>query len=138
MLNSKILFCVWSGLVFKICLNNLQVVHNNSKICVLFLLITLLARAVEYADCISAEGEDYPNECPKQSDGEASVIMELSGMWSISSLPSLPGPLWLRVVAPDRVLSMGQMEQFDISTLYKQMTFAKLNCLKKNCLIIQL
>ena len=25
-------------------------------------------------------------------------------------LPSLPGPLWSRVVAPDRVLSMGQIE----------------------------
>ena len=27
-----------------------------------------------------------------------------------SSLLSLPGPLWLGVVAPDRVLSMGQIE----------------------------
>ena len=31
-------------------------------------------------------------------------------MWSNSSLSSLPGPIWLRVVASDRVLSMGQME----------------------------
>ena len=27
-----------------------------------------------------------------------------------NSLPSLPGPLWLGVVAPDRILSMGQIE----------------------------
>ena len=31
-------------------------------------------------------------------------------MRSASSLPSPPGPLWLGVVAPDRVLSMGQIE----------------------------
>ena len=55
-----------------------------------------------------------PNECPgydiKQSDGEASAL-ELSEMRSISSLPLLPGPLCPGVVAPDRVLSMGQIEQ---------------------------
>ena len=31
-------------------------------------------------------------------------------MQSTPSLPSLPGPLWPRVVAPDRVLSRGQIE----------------------------
>ena len=46
----------------------------------------------------------------KQSDGEAPVMLELWEMWSTSSLPSLPGPLWSRVVAPDKVLSMGQIE----------------------------
>ena len=44
----------------------------------------------------------------KQSDGEAPV------MWSTSLLPSIPGPLWSDVVAPDRVLSLGQLELFDI------------------------
>ena len=34
-------------------------------------------------------------------------MRELWGMQSIPSLPSLPGPLWSGVVAPDRVLSMG-------------------------------
>ena len=42
-----------------------------------------------------------------------------------TSLPLLPGPLWLRVVAPDRIISMGQIELFDISTECKQMTYAK-------------
>ena len=32
----------------------------------------------------------------KQSDGEASVMLELWGMRSTLSLPSLPGPLWPR------------------------------------------
>ena len=55
-----------------------------------------------------------PNECPghdtKQTDSEVPVIMELCGMQSTPSLPSLPGQLWLGLVAPDRVLSMGQTE----------------------------
>ena len=41
-------------------------------------------------------------------------MLELCGMQSTSSLPSLPGPLWSLVVTPERVLSMGQIELFDI------------------------
>ena len=49
----------------------------------------------------------YPqNACPvydtKQSDGEVPVMIDLWGMQSTSLLPSLPGLLWLRVVAPDK------------------------------------
>ena len=43
----------------------------------------------------------------KQSDGEVPVMLELWKMQSNPSLPSLPSPLWLGVVTPDRVLSMG-------------------------------
>ena len=47
-----------------------------------------------------------PNECPgydtKQSDGEVPAMLELWGMQSTPSLPSLPGPLWPGVVAPDK------------------------------------
>ena len=54
------------------------------------------------------------NECPrydnKQSDGEAPVRLKLWGMWSTLSLPLLLGPLRPGVVAPDRVLSIGQIE----------------------------
>ena len=43
--------------------------------------------------------------CPgydrKQSDVEDSVILELWGMRSTSSLPWLPGPNWTGVVAPN-------------------------------------
>ena len=57
---------------------------------------------------------DSPNESPgydaKQSDGEAPVILEIWGMRSTPSLPSLLGPLWPGVVAPDRVQFMGQIE----------------------------
>ena len=66
------------------------------------------------------------SECPgyntKQSDGQVPVILELWGMWSTSSLPSLPDPLWLGVVAADRILSMRQIELNG--------TYVKLNCLK--------
>ena len=37
-------------------------------------------------------------------------MLELWGMLSTPLLPLLPGPLWVEVVAPDRVLSMGQIE----------------------------
>ena len=37
-------------------------------------------------------------------------MLELQRMWSIPSLPLLPGPLWSGEVAPDRVLSIGQIE----------------------------
>ena len=46
----------------------------------------------------------------EQSDGEATVMQELWEMLNTPSLPSLPGPLWLGLVARDRVLSMGQIE----------------------------
>ena len=39
------------------------------------------AGAIEYTDCISAEGLDSRNDCPryeiKQSDGEAPVMLKL-------------------------------------------------------------
>ena len=88
-----------------------------------------------------------PNECPsydtKQSDGEAPVILELWGMQSTPSLPSLPGPLWLEVVAPGRVLPMGQIELYCVLMLngiawnrtvltFKLHIYVKLNCLKWN------
>ena len=49
-------------------------------------------------------------------------MLELWGMQITPSMTSLPGPLWPGVVAPDRVLSMGQIELFDHLTVYKQMT----------------
>ena len=52
------------------------------------------AWAVECTDCISAEEEDLPPMSVliwhKNSNGEASVILEFCGMHSNSSLPSPP------------------------------------------------
>ena len=45
----------------------------------------------------------------KQSDNEVQVMLEHWGMRSTPSLPSLPDPLRPRVIAPDRVLSIGEM-----------------------------
>ena len=73
-----------------------------------------MAGALEYTDCNSADGWPTPNECPrydtKQSDGEFPVSLELWGVQSTPSLPLLPGQLWPRVVVPDWVLSIGQIE----------------------------
>ena len=53
------------------------------------------------------------NECPvygiKQSDSDVPVMLKLWGMQSTPSLPSLPVSLWPGVVAPDRILSIGQI-----------------------------
>ena len=70
-------------------------------------LVAQSAGAVEYTDCTSAEGKTpILNECPgydtKQSDGGVPAVLELWGMRSTPSLPSLPGPLWPGVVAPDK------------------------------------
>ena len=50
---------------------------------------------------------EYPAYDTKQSDGEVPAVLELWGMRSTPSLPSLPGPLWPGVVTPDTALSMG-------------------------------
>ena len=104
-----------------------------------------LAGAVEYTDCISAKRQDSSNKCPgydiTQFDVEGPVMLELWGMSRTPLLPSLPGPLWPGGVAPDRVLSMGQIELncvlmsnwigCDGTVLtFKLHTYAKLNCLK--------
>ena len=104
------------------------------------------AKAVEYTECISAEKKNSHNECPgyytKQSDGEVLVMLELWGMRSTPSLPSLPDRLSPGLVAPDRVLSMGQIK---INCMLMIICFGwnwnvlklklrtVLNCLKRNC-----
>ena len=52
-----------------------------------------------------------------------SSIVRALGMRSTPSLPLLPDPLRLGVVAPDRVLCMSQIELFDTSSECKQMTY---------------
>ena len=85
-----------------------------------------VAEAVKYTNCISAEGQDLPNQCSVFNiinfDCEVPEMMELWGMQSTSSLQLLPDPLWPGMVAPDRVPCMGQIEL--------NCTYTKLNCLK--------
>ena len=79
------------------------------------------------------------NECPrydtKQSDGEVLVMLELWGMGSTPSLPSLPGPFWPRVVAPDRILSLGQIVLMP-DWIVKNRTVLTFNCLKTKTILI--
>ena len=60
---------------------------------------------ITVTDCIFAWYDS------NQSDDEA-LVLKLWGLWSTPSL--LQGLLWPRVVAPERVLSMVQIELFDI------------------------
>ena len=110
--------------------------------------IALYAGTIEYTDNFCVEGQDPPtNQChgydTKQSDGGVPVMLELWGMQSIRSLPLLPGPLWPRIVVPDRVLSMDQIELNCVLILnwtdwnktvlkIKLRTYAKLMCLIYN------
>ena len=84
------------------------------------------AGAVEYTDCISAEGYNSFNECPnydpKQSDGEAPVNLELWEMQRYSFIAIAPGSTLAWRGAPDTVLSLSQIEP--------NCNYAKLNCLK--------
>ena len=54
-------------------------------------------------------------------------MLELWGMQTTPSLPSLPGPFWPGMVAPDK----GPIYRLNRTKLH---TYAKLNCLNKNCL----
>ena len=56
-------------------------------------------------------------------------MLEFGGIRSTPLLPSLPGPLRPKVVAPDRVLSMGQTE---INCVLMLNVKIKVNCLKYN------
>ena len=65
-------------------------------------------------------------------------MLELRGMRSTPSLPSLPGPVWPEMVALERVLSMGRIKLnrgFErlLFFAFKPCIYAKLNCLKKKC-----
>ena len=59
---------------------------------------------------VNPPSNDCPDNDSKQSDGEAPVMLEHWEIQSTSSLPSLPVPLSPGEVAPDRVLSMGQIK----------------------------
>ena len=69
---------------------------------------------IEYTDCISSEWLDSPNGCfvydTKQSDGEASVVLELWGMQSTPLFPFFEGLFCSGDIASDVVLSMSQIE----------------------------
>ena len=91
---------------------------------------------------------EYRRFDTKQSDGEVPVMLELWKMQITLSLPLLPSPLGLGVVAPDRVLSLDQIGLNSVLMLnwiawdrtvltFKVRTYAKLDCLKLNsfCLL---
>ena len=54
-------------------------------------------------------------------------MQDLRGNAEYSFITIAPGPLWPEVSSTWKVLSMGQIELFDIQIECKQMTCAKLN-----------
>ena len=84
---------------------------------------------------------EFSDYYTKKSDGEVPVMLEHWGMRRIPLLALLSGPIWLRVVAPDRVLSMSQIELSCVFMLnwitwngtlltYKLRNYAKLDSLR--------
>ena len=73
----------------------------------LFCLVSWGCRIQRLHLCSGVRPHPHANKCPrydtKQSDDEVPVMLELWGMWSTSSFSSVPGPLWLAVLAPDMV-----------------------------------
>ena len=76
------------------------------------------AAAVEYADCISAEGLDYhPNKCSWYNIKLNQMVKLQSwslGIWSTPPLLLLPATLCSGVIVSVRVLCMGQIELFNL------------------------
>ena len=85
-------------------------VCHNHKDKLQFLCELQLEQTSHITTVSSAEGVRPSKECPRYdwtaSDSEA-PNQDLWGVWSIHSLPLLPGSLWSRVVVP----SIGQIDQ---------------------------
>ena len=82
----------------------LIIINKNERPC------RIVDHRIKLKECENSPPEDCHIYNTKQPDGEVPVMLELWGMRSTTSFSSLPGPLWPGVVAPDRVLSMGQIE----------------------------
>ena len=96
-----------------------EVIHESDSCMVISKNVNLVGWGCRIHQLhLCKEVTPLPNEYPrydiKQSDGEALVMLELWGMQSTPLLPLLPDTLWPGVVAPDRVLSKGQIGQFNI------------------------
>ena len=75
----------------------------NSGVLTSLLLLAQLAGAVEYTDCFSAEGVRPPPPTSVLDMTLNNLMVRFQHCWNLTpSLPSLPGPLWPGVVAPDK------------------------------------
>ena len=92
------IFCSILYNKIKICLNYISLRNRTESLC-------LWPRIHWDCNCKTPPNE-YPGYDTKQFDGEAPVMLELWRIQSTLLLPLLPGPLWSRVVAPDKVLSI--------------------------------
>ena len=96
--------------ILGMCPRGVMVKAMDCGIVVSEFVLQFTQSAGSYPSASLQRGKTPNNECPrydtKQSDGEVPAMQELWGMQSTPSLPSVPGPLWPGVVAPDRALSI--------------------------------
>ena len=107
--------CIYNGTSISLYPNDERNIYLTHQIFIYHNLLAQSAWAVEYTNWFSAYGLDSPPKrvsCydTKQSEVEVPILLDLWGMQSTPSLPLLPGPFWPGVVAPGRVLSVGQIE----------------------------
>ena len=77
-------------------------------------VLDMALKNLENSQNSKTPANEYPVYDNKRSNCETPVMLELWGMQSTHWLLVLPGLLWPEVVAPEMVLSMGQIELFDI------------------------
>ena len=108
---------MWFCLIYSVCVNAYMClticVFNRISVCP----VGWSCRAHWLRLCRHPTNNECPGYVTKQFDGEVPVMLDLCEIRSTPSLPSLRGPLWLGVVAPDRALSMGQIELNYVLTL---------------------
>ena len=68
---------------------------------------TRIAVFISYGD------NDYTTGTSK-GDGESSLMLELERMYTTPSLPFLQHTFWLGIVAPERFITIGQIQLFEI------------------------
>ena len=135
----------------KWCWRGLFVLNTNTWNCVQIKLLVLDSNTWSYLTVLPTQlrlwntpTASSPNKCSgydtKQSDGVVPEMLEFWGMWSTPSLSLLLDPLWPRMVAPDGVLSLGQIELncvLMVNSIAWNRTVLTFNCVWTKTIIIQ-
>ena len=87
---------------------------DNHKLYITYESFINMPSRIGHKNTLTEVGSEPPQQVSgydiKQSDGDVPVMLELLRMLSTPSLPSIRGPLWPRILEPEKVLSMGQIK----------------------------
>ena len=87
--------------------------QNDIDVIFLFVYLFVQPTWLRLQNVPTASVPEYPYQrVTKQSDGETLEMLDPWRMRSALSLQSLTGPLWPKLIAPDSVLSVGQIVFF--------------------------